>query len=498
MFYQNLIKLISITGLIAVSQATLAADKLAANDSVFWEGTTTLDGDIPAELCTTEICPTYELELTEPAARLRVGIATPYRTNTIAVEVLNPAGELVSSDDTANQFNSEAQVDSPAPGIWTVRVRPAGADSTSFRLRAKLESKTQEAKKAEGPVRRLLPNLRTVPPYEFTFTAPINPLNGLYPPDTVNPPASVLGMGLYSCTADEAAPKIAGGAEAKICLRLTSGPINIGEGIYDMRFRMTEDLQDGQAELNPEEAMSRLVVGPMEQAIHLSDGSVEFVNAGTYSFHPTHAHFHDDYILSYFLYKVADSATGKIERVGEGSKSGFCPADQLWGNWNKFEQGTEIPGGDSPGGSCFSPNNGLVGLSVGWGDVYRWQRPGQYVEFFGQGNGKYVVQAMVDEMNNVIESDETDNVSYAYIEVQGTDVTILERGWGISPWDTNKVVFSGPHPTQRDGDNAKSGNVSVPQTPVEQQSSGGGAVHWLVLCGLLLGLMLRNIRRARA
>lgn len=456
---------------------------LAADEAVFWEGTETLDGTVADATCTPSLCPEYELELSEPGARLRVGIATPYRTNTLAVEIFDPNGDLVASDETGNQFNSEALLDNPDAGLYKIRVRPNGAEKASYRLRAKLESITAEQSRAAGEVRPLYPNLRTVPPYELTFTAPINPLNGVYPPDSVNPPASVLGESLISCTADEAAPVEAGGAEAQVCLRLTSGPINIGEGIYDMRFRLVEDMQDGDAELNPEEAMSRIVVGPMEQALHYSDGSIEYLNAGTYSYHPTHAHFHDDFILSYYLYKVLDKDTGIMEKAGAGSKSGFCPADQLWGTWYKFEQGNEIPGGDSPGGSCFSFNNGVVGLSVGWGDVYRWQRPGQYVEFAGQGNGKYVVHALVDEYNNVVESDETDNVSYAYIEIQGEEITILERGWGISPWDTNKVVFSGPHPTQRDS-SAKSG--SVPTAPSEQQggNGGGGSAGLSVLLGL--------------
>ncbi|MFQ3199401.1 MAG: hypothetical protein ACI9SK_000108 [Zhongshania sp.] len=457
---------------------------LAADEAVFWQGTETLDGTVADAACTESICPEYLIELTETGARLRVGISTPVRTNALTVEIFNPAGNLVASDETTNQFNSEALVEDPEPGLWSIRVRPSGAEKASYRLRAKLESVTPEQLRSEGEVRALYPNLRTVPPYELTFTAPINPLNGVYPPDSVNPPASVLGESLISCSADEAAPKALGGADAQVCLRLTSGPINIGEGIYDMRFRLTEDLQDGDAELNPEEAMSRIVVGPMEQALHYSDGSIEFLDAGTYSYHPTHAHFHDDFILSYYLYKVMDQDTGSMEKAGAGSKSGFCPADQLWGNWYKFEQGNEIPGGDSPGGGCFSFNNGVVGLSVGWGDVYRWQRPGQYVEFSGQGNGKYIVHAMVDEYNNVVESDETDNVSYAYIDVQGEEISILERGWGISPWDTNKVVFSGPHPSQR---NINALNESVPSAPPEQISSNGGGGAMLQMLWLLLG-----------
>lgn len=466
---------------------------LELDEAYFWHQSRTFDGSVPNRAaCTPESCEEYTLQVESGAARLRVGIATAERTDTFAVELYDPQGTLVASDTTANQFNSEASVEAPAAGDWTVVVRPDDVSIASYRLRAKLESVTPESRLATNASARrpLYPNLRTVPPYEFTFTAPANPANGLYPPDSVNPPASVAGQSLISCMADEAAPPEAGGAGAIHCLRLTSGPINIGEGIYDMRFKLIEDFLAGDAELNPEEAFARVVVGDMQQAVHYSDGSIEFVEAGTYSFHPTHAHFHDDYILSYYLYRVLDPLSGELERVGIGTKSGFCPADQLWGNWREFEQGTEKPGGDSPGGNCFSPTNGVVGLSVGWGDVYRWQRPGQYVEFDGLGNGRYVVHAMVDEYNNVIESDETDNVSYAYIEVQGETITILERGWGVSPWDANKEVFSGPHPTQRAADYAGQPRPArALDTAAAGPTAGGGALG-LVGTGLMLGLGL--------
>ena len=62
---------------------------------------------------------------------------------------------------------------------------------------------------------------------------------------------------------------------------------------------------------------------------------------------------------------------------------------------NRLEQFTQsAPGpfvgsGDTGTGNCQNPDDGVLGLSPGWGDVYRWQRPGQYVEFGGlaPGNG---------------------------------------------------------------------------------------------------------------
>ena len=477
-------------------EETKARDGLMSLDEAwFWHQSRTFDGSVPeSTACTEETCETYTLNLESGGARLRVGIATPERTDTFAVEIYDSAGTLRGADSTNNQFNSEALVDQPEAGEWTVIVRPDSVTTASYRLRAKLEQQTPESVLATSEANRrpLYPNLRTVPPYEFTFTAPANPLNGLYPPDSANPPASAAGYSVASCTADEAAPVEAGGGGAVHCLRLTSGPINIGEGIYDMRFKLIEDYLEGTAQLNPDEAFARLVVGPMEQAVHYSDGSVEFVQAGTYSFHPTHAHFHDDYILSYYIYQVVDPSSGELQRVGTGTKSGFCPADQLWGNWRAFEQGFEKPGGDSPGGNCFSASNGIVGLSVGWGDVYRWQRPGQYVEFDGLGNGRYVVHAQVDEKNNVIETDETDNISYAYIEVQGETISILERGWGLSPWDPDKEVFSGPHPTQREADYGAPVGTGARNASAADAAGSGGA-----LGTALLGVMLLAGSRRR-
>lgn len=472
-------------------EATGADDgRLELDEAYFWHQSRTFDGR--SSSCDAASCESYSLNLAPGGARLRVGIATPERTDTFAVEIYDPSGALRASDSTSNQFNSEAQVAEPEAGQWTVVVRAEDVSRASYRLRAKLESVTPESRIATGTSNRrpLYPNLRTVPPYEFTFTAPLNPANGVYPPDTVNPPASVAGITLASCSIDEYLPTEAGGADAVHCLRLTSGPINVGEGLYDMRFRLLDDFIAGTAVLNPAEAFSRLVVGDMKQAVHYSDGSVEFVEAGTYSFHPTHAHFHDDYILSYYLARVTDAATGEFHRVGAGTKSGFCPADQLWGDWRAFGQGTEKPGGDSAFGSCFSPTDGFVGLSVGWGDVYRWQRPGQYVEFAGQGNGRYVINAIVDEYNNVIESDETDNISYAYVDIQGETITILERGWGASPWDPAKLVFSGPHPTQRESDY---GNRAVVASRT-QPGVAGGALGLGLLCLFGAGVALRRIQ----
>ncbi|HEV7461705.1 MAG TPA: hypothetical protein VGN78_14295 [Solirubrobacteraceae bacterium] len=407
----------------------------------FWTGPTVSSGKVQDKsLCgVTGPCFSYLLRLRGVGARLRVAIDTPSREDTFAFDVIDPYGKVVASASNSNQFNAEAFVAKPTPGLWRVEVRPQDVTDASFRMRAKLEKKIPAT--ATGHV-ALLPDLRAVPPMEFTFIAPLNPLNGLYPPDTVNPPMDVAGVHPLTCTVDETAPATVGGGASTKCLRFTSGPIDVGVGPFEMHFRYAADVVGG--------VMLPIGHGPISQTIHYGDGSTSTRPAGTYSYHFTHAHFHDDNILYYELFKVSGRS---LVKAGEGTKSGFCPANQLFGEWRRFVQAPPdgfIGSGDTGTGNCQNPVDGVLGLSPGWGDVYRWQRPGQYVEFGSNGDGRYVVRSTVDHLNHVLESNDSNNSAYALINVVGDHVQLLERGWGTGPFDPRKVVFRGAGPASQD------------------------------------------------
>jgi hypothetical protein len=445
---------LGVASLPARSDAGLA---LKLGEAVFWTGPRIASGSVSnSSACTSATCPSWPLTVAADAARLRVAIDNPNRENTWTVEVVDPSGAVAASAVTSNAFAAEALVSKPAAGTWTIRVVPTSVKDSGFRMRAKLERVVPAV--PAGKV-ELLPNLKTVPPYEFGFVAPANPLNAVYPPDTVNPPLDVAGVHPLSCAADEMAPVAAGGGGATKCLRLTSGPINVGSGPFDMLFDFASDTATGQVD-------PVLLQGPMRQVIHFSDGSTVQRAAGTYSFHKTHAHFHTDQVLTYELFKVGNPSTGALIQAGVGTKSGFCPADQLFGDWKHFTQlpsGSFGTGDSVAGGSCFSPQGGQIGLSVGWGDVYRWQRPGQYVEFGGQPDGLYIVRSTADKYNHVLEENENDNTSYAYIQVTGDNVKIIERGQGMDPWDAHKMVFSGDGPAAQE--------LGGPTTYVEEPST---------------------------
>lgn len=419
------------------SEFTIA---LRVGEAHFWDGPTITDGKVTrAELCGhPSPCPTYTLHVDDGGERLRVAIDTPARDDRFRVELIDAAGVVVASAENGNQFNAEAFVEQPGAGLWTVRVVPTNATHAAFRLRARLEAPPEPLPEPAVP---LLPNLKSVPPYEFGLIAPVNPLNSIAP-DAANPPLDALGVHPLSCAPDERVPQSPGDTAPRRCLRFTAGPINVGPGLYEMRYGLAEDLVAGRA-------VPPILRGPRTQRIHFSDGTTSERDGGTYSFHTTHAHFHDDGVLTYDLFRVIPGAPPQLAPAGEGTKSGFCYADQLFGEWRRFTQARPRTLEASIAG-CFSASDGSLVLSAGWGDTYRWQRAGQYVEFGGQGDGLYVVRSTVDLANHVLETDDADNSAYALIRVTGDSVRLIERGQGLSPWDPRKVEFNGAGPASED------------------------------------------------
>ena len=220
-------------------------------------------------------CFEYPLTLAASGARLRVAIDTPSREDTFLDRGPRPDGTVVSSTTNSNQFNAEAFLADPAPGRYAVRVVPQSVEDASFRMRAKLERSLPAVPDGPGrdapePPGRAALRVRLRRP-GHARTARTRPM----------PPTPRLGGGhdLYSCTQDEAAPVAAGGSGAVDCLRLTSGPMNVGPGPFDMRFTFIEDMADGTAE-------PAFLRGPIFQTIHFSDGSEE--TSGSRQLHLPH------------------------------------------------------------------------------------------------------------------------------------------------------------------------------------------------------------------
>ncbi len=413
----------------SAAQTSTGVISLGVGLSAFWKGgyVTSAATDAPGSVaCQVEQCFSYPITVAPGGSMLRVAIDTPDRSNQFELDLIDPSGAQQTSvaNTGQSQFDMEVYAARPAPGTWVARVVPQHVTDASFCLRAKLEGKpVTYAHKT-----MLLPTLQATPPYEFTMVAPANPAN-VYAPDSANPPLSLLGIAPLSCTPDETiglGPTLVPGPKhVTRCLRFTTGPRDAGPGPFEIAY-------------NPLSAHFGIVAsGQAFQRVYYSDGTSFLRPAGEFQFHAVHGHYHYNGFLNFQLYRVDDAH--RLTPAGAGNKVGLCPADELFADWHVFNQKSR---------TSFTANCGIssgeanLGLNVGWGDVYRWQRPGQYVDFTGNGDGYYLLQVTVNASHLVLTVPHDQNVAYAYVHVVGDRIDILERGQGASPWDTAKAVFT--------------------------------------------------------
>jgi hypothetical protein len=352
----------------------------------------------------------YRIVVRPGGWRLRVGYDHPdFRRGAYGV-LRDPSGKEVAG--LSGWDSGEAYVMHPRAGTWTLVMQQ---QYDEVRMRAKLEKAPPHAPRKPVP---LLPNLRLVPPHEFTFSGELSGGRFLY----------AGGVGGYpSCSADDTAEQ-----QGVRCLRFSLGPANVGTGPLELDFPGNQGL---------------VTPGQATQLITWSDGHITARPAGTFLYHKTHAHYHHTGFGKLELLRVDGQ---RLTHVGDGPKQGFCTGDVKIADWSTFggvqnsAQSTCI----ASAGLVYDPTAGTrMGLSPGWADLYSWEQDGNYVEFGMNGDGQYLVRSTADALHNILESDETDNSAYAYLEITGTTIKVLERGRGLSPWDPHKVVVhDGLHP----------------------------------------------------
>jgi hypothetical protein len=61
-----------------------------------------------------------------------------------------------------------------------------------------------------------------------------------------------------------------------------------------------------------------------------------------------------------------------------------------------------------------------MGLSVGWGDVYAWSLPDQYVDITGLTSGHYRLATTADAPNWFVESNNSNNPTWVDLQLEGS------------------------------------------------------------------------------
>lgn len=211
----------------------------------------------------------------------------------------------------------------------------------------------------------------------------------------------------------------------KTHLRLSNGTANIGNGplhLFGVEPGATDSTQD------------------VMQRVYLDDDSYYDRLAGRFIYHPEHGHIHFEDWAIYRLREVVDS-NGVGDLIAEGSKTSFCILDLgVYDN--------TLPGFD-PNGSFFSCGSQTQGLSVGWIDVYSLGLPGQNIDITGIPDGMYWLESEVDPNDDVLEADETNNV---------TRILINLGGGGFLP-DAYEPNDNGPEVAARPAGKANSPNL---------------------------------------
>jgi hypothetical protein len=474
----------SLWGASVAGAATSPAPKLALGESTFWQGPFAASARVPdPSLCgLLGRCWSWNVDVAPGSPRLRVAIGTLDATNDYLLQLFDPSGNLVSSDETttstlglftSHRYAVEVFAPDPAPGVWQVRVVPVNVTSGDFRARAKLEGETAAAasvvhgaakckkkRKKHGrhhkrkPCKRkkrkhgargvpkaetgsgpLLPNLEIDPPWDLTFKAPLPSI----PPGPTHLSSVATTLGLHhvdgslgglnpsSCSPDESVDD----PSATHCLRFSTGVPNFGAGPFTIL-----------GTIDPTDPVNGFVSGPLDQRITNADGTHTDVPAGSYEFHPVHFHFHVTHLAEFRLLKInGDDPSAPPTEAAKGLKEGFCLENVKMASFDQFIQGVPNPDGDclpQPQGTDLSFTEEIT---QGWEDVYDWETPGQYIDFGDNPNGLYMIQMKINLDGQFHETNLHDDVGYTYFRVDGNDIHVIERGRGSSPWDPGKVVL---------------------------------------------------------
>jgi hypothetical protein len=457
----------------AASAATLPDQTLNVLSQVIrWQGKNadpTGQGYNPPtqQTCTEQTCDSFVLNLNFPAGTFKYGPKDPAPKGVTRIHPTTPTdmpgdGVLVSikwptefdqwnvyvEDMSTGQtvaqgadLDSNAQsvlIPQPHNGRYKVWIVPF---YTNFykedqdykgEARAWFDPSQRHAQKTQ-----LLPDILTEAPSNFHIAD--------VPPVPSNPTGwrfTSPGTFANSCYADETAQ-----FGSQRCLRFDNGIRNTGDGPLILRFAWSPDALVNNCS--------------MQQEVIASDATVADRDAGPCVFHPQHAHFHYQNMGTYELYSVDGSrGTPSAKPVAKSAKVGFCTVDVDY-----YTFGTDQPGGprtysfptcnmpnafasetDGPYGPGSPPE--YMGISAGWGDVYTWDLPAQYLDITNNvPDGRYEVVSRSNPDGAILTSDRGTETGVSCVDIKGTTVKVVKEfasqpNWAPLPTCTTRTKRS--------------------------------------------------------
>lgn len=333
------------------------------------------------------------------------------------IYVYDPAGNQVASADGIGADGQAAMVTPRTRGDYTIAVTVTYAFDTrpTYAGEARIMSPpTWRLPSCQTKSCPVLPALRAQPPTDFH-------VNGL-PPVASTPlgfPLPIAASTPTSCYLEETAR-----TGATRCLRFTSEVDNVGLGVLQLRVPWLV-VSGGQPR-------SGFVTGQCEaeQMVFATDGHTSTRDAGPCQFHPQHAHFHYRDFVSFSLHSVAPRR-GLGPRIGMSLKESFCLADD--GFFGFRSAGPNGPRHYVGQPDCNLPSTAgagsdawiTMGVSPGWGDIYTWDTPDQFIDITKTPPGVYDVVARANPSGRLLLAGPARPCGATRIQLSAADVKVL-------------------------------------------------------------------------
>jgi hypothetical protein len=147
------------------------------------------------------------------------------------------------------------------------------------------------------------------------------------------------------------------------------------------------------------------------QAMKSPDGRALLEEAGKFSYHEEHGHWHWEGFSIYQVWSLDPHGRPQTV-VASSDKVGYCLIDvRLYKGPGQEEQN---PPEYRQYGDC---NWYLQGLSSGWTDTYQAHIAGQFVDITGLPDGTYALVSTVDPDNIILETNNRNNSALIYFKL---------------------------------------------------------------------------------
>ncbi len=198
-------------------------------------------------------------------------------------------------------------------------------------------------------------------------------------------------------------------------LRFSTTIVNVGAGPFELTGRRPDNNTTDMT------ATQRIYDSAGDYRDRPTDAGVFYSGDG-------HDHWHVRDLEDYDLFRL-DASGNVVEPavVEQIEKIGFCFFDNANYGSSEPEQYVGCEGGNPDALRV------TMGLSEGWGDRYGSNTVGQYLDITGVSDGRYRLQVKADGgseegANRFLESDETNNSTWADLQITGNTVTVLQYG----------------------------------------------------------------------